>query len=107
MGFEGYLWAAQRITGLILILFFIVHLSTLSSIFSGEAAYDQVLLSLDAPPIKMAALLLLWVVLFHGLNGLRLILFNLFPGINHKRLAYSISIISFLIVLLSIPFVVS
>jgi len=106
LGLEAYLWVAHRITGLILLLFLLFHLYTLSSIFSGEGAYNRVLESLDRPVMKIGEILLLWVVLFHILNGARLILFNLFPSIDHKRLGYVAAIASLVLAFVSVPFIV-
>ena len=106
LGFEAYVWAVHRITGLLLLVFLTFHLFTLSSIFKGEVAYDRILSFMESPVVKVGEIMILWVVLFHSLNGLRLILFNLFPTINHKRFAYSISIISLILVSLSIPFII-
>ena len=103
MGFEAYAWAAQRVTGIGLLIFLAWHLYTLNAIISGPAAYDRVMKSMEAPLFKIGELLLLWVVLFHALNGLRLILLNLIPELSHKKLAYTVSIVSLGLVLLSIP----
>jgi len=105
LGFEAYAWVAQRLTGLIILGFLIIHMYTLSSVTGGETAFDQTMKTMQTPLFKIAELILLWVVLFHGLNGLRLILLNLFPGINHKRLAYSFSLISLVLVIISIPII--
>jgi succinate dehydrogenase / fumarate reductase cytochrome b subunit len=105
LGIEAYAWAAQRITGIILIAFLFVHLHTLSSISGGEATYNATMTSLDNPLIKAGELFLIWLVLFHSLNGLRLIMYNLFPLVNHRRLVYSTSLLSLLLFLVSIPFV--
>jgi len=106
LGFEAYVWAAHRITGLLLLAFLIFHLFTLSSILRGDVAYNRILSFMESPVMKFGEIVLLWVVLFHSLNGFRLILFNLFPTINHKRFAYSISIISLILVSVSIPIII-
>jgi len=106
LGFEAYVWAAHRITGLLLLAFLIFHLFTLSSILRGDVAYNRILSFMESPVMKFGEIVLLWVVSFHSLNGFRLILFNLFPTINHKRFAYSISIISLILVSLSIPIII-
>lgn len=103
MGFEAYAWLAQRITGLILLGFLFVHLYTLSSVLGGEATYNQAMKTLERPLIRIGELLLIWVVLFHSLNGFRLVLHNFFPALNHKGLAYAVSLISVLLCFFSIP----
>jgi len=103
LGFEAYVWASQRVTGLIILGFLIIHIYTLSSILDGETAFDQTMRTLERPIYKLAELILLWALLFHALNGFRLILVNLLPGMNHKKLAYVFSLISLILVLISIP----
>jgi len=104
LGFEAYAWAAQRITGLILLVFLFLHLYTLSSVLGGEGIYNQTMRALERPLVKAGELLLIWVTLYHVLNGFRLIFYNFFPALNHKALAYAVSFVSVLLCLLSIPF---
>ena len=105
LGFEAYVWAAHRVSGLLLLAFLILHLLTLSSVFQGEIAYDRIMRSMDRPLVKTGEIFLLWVALFHGLNGLRLILFNLMPAVQHRGLAYGVTIASFVLAVALIPFV--
>jgi len=105
LGFEAYSFAAQRVTGLVLLGFLVWHLYTLSSILSGPVAYDQAMKALERPVFKMGELLMLWVILFHALNGFRLILWNLIPGLSHRGLAYAVSITSLVLVLFSVPII--
>ena len=97
------MWAAHRITGLIILGFLIIHLYTLGSIIREEIVFDEIMRTMQRPIIKVGELIFLWVLLFHSLNGLRLIMINLFPGINHRAFAYCISIISLILVSISIP----
>ena len=103
LGVEGYAWVLHRLTGLALVVFLLVHLYTLSSVQGGEAAFDRAMMALQQPLPKIGELLLLWVILFHGLNGLRLILVNMLPRINHKITAYMAFAVSTAVVLISIP----
>jgi len=96
-------WVAQRISGIVIFFFLLFHLYTLSAIFSGKEAFDQTMLALNTPLIKAGELLLLWVVLLHGLNGLRLIWITFFPEKGHTALAYAVSLTSVLLTLLAIP----
>lgn len=104
LGFEAYAWAAQRITGLVLLGFLFLHLYTLSTVLSGEDIYNQTMRALERPLVKAGELLLIWVAVYHLLNGFRLITYNLFPGLNHKVLAYAVFVASILLCVSSIPF---
>ena len=103
MGIEGYAWVLHRLTGLALVAFLLLHLYTLSSVRGGEAAFDRTMMALQQPLPKIGELMLLWAILFHGLNGLRLILINVLPRINHKIMAYMVFALPVAGVLISIP----
>jgi len=100
----AYMWAVQRITGLILLGFFILHLTTLSVIFRGAQGFDQTMALMRHPIIKSLELLLIGIVVFHALNGVRLILLNFFIDLNQKILSYCFSLVTILCVIISIPF---
>ena len=103
LGVEGCAWVLHRLTGLALVAFLLVHLYTLSSVQGGEAAFDRAMKALERPLPKIGELLLLLAILFHGLNGLRLILINILPRVNHKIMAYAVIAVSVAAVLISIP----
>ena len=103
LGVEGCAWVLHRLTGLALVAFLLMHLYTLGSVQGGEAAFDQAMKALQRPLPKTGELLLLWAILFHGLNGLRLILINVLPRMNHKIMAYVVIAVSVAVVFISIP----
>jgi succinate dehydrogenase cytochrome b556 subunit len=105
MGLGAYLWVAHRISGLVLLLFFVVHLFTLSSIIDGETIFDRKMKLMDATWIKVGEVILIAVLLFHCFNGLRLILMNLFPRSNENVLAYISIIASIVFTLVVIPII--
>ena len=102
LGFESYTWAVQRVSGFVILVFLIMHLYTLSSVRSGEEFFDKTMASMQSPLIKMGEVLLLWVLFIHALNGIRLILINISPAINHKSLAYWFLAISVILTITSI-----
>jgi succinate dehydrogenase / fumarate reductase cytochrome b subunit len=104
MGVGAYVWAAHRITGLIILGYFVLHLYTLSSILKGVRYFDQVMELMENPLIRVGEIVFLWIVAFHILNGIRLILLNIFIDLNEKMLAYSFSVAAVLIIIISIPF---
>lgn len=105
MGLGAYVWVAHRISGLVLFLFFVVHLFTLSSIIDGEIIFDRKMKLMDATWIKVGEVILIAVLLFHCFNGLRLILMNLFPRSNENVLAYISIIASIVFTLVVIPII--
>lgn len=100
----AYMWAIQRITGLTLFGFFILHLTTLGTFLAGPEAFDRTMELMRHPVIRVLELLLLGVAAFHALNGVRLILLNLFLDINQKVLSYCFSAAAIVFMIISIPF---
>ena len=105
MNLGAYMWALQRVTGLILLCYLLLHLYTLSSIFGGEDAFNRTMALMGRGVIKLLELGLLGTAVFHALNGIRLILINLFVEINEKAMAYGLCLLTIVIVAVSVPFV--
>ena len=105
MGMDAYIMAAHRITGIVLLGYFIVHLFTLGSVFDGIQAFDQKMESMKTPLIKTGEVLLVCIALFHCLNGLRLILINIFPEMNEKPIAYVSLTATIALTIIAIPLI--
>lgn len=73
-GVERYLYALQRLAGLVLILYLIIHIFVVGTRIKGELAWQSMMQLLESPTFRFLEYLLFAVFLFHGLNGLRLIL---------------------------------
>ena len=68
---------AHRISGLILVLYLLVHLLTLSAL-ADPAAFSTKMDGFNAPFFTFLEFILAVPLLFHALNGLRLILYESF-----------------------------
>lgn len=77
-------WALQRITGLGLVLYLFLHIGVISTAQLGAETFDDVLAVLQTPFFVVLDLLLATAVLYHGLNGVRVILIDLGVGITRQ-----------------------
>lgn len=66
-------WVLQRLTGLALTLYLIPHLIVLSSARGGAASFNRATGGIQTPIWYLFDLALLAAFLFHGCNGLRVI----------------------------------
>jgi len=98
-------WALHRITGLLLLAYLVAHLAVLSSIGSGAASFDGAMTQFNRPVFKILELGLLWCALYHGLNGIRLVLLDLPWSLRLKqKLMFASAVtLSLFVVLISIP----
>ena len=93
VGLEGYLYLAHRVSGVILAVYLFVHLYTLSAVLRGAQAFDAVMEAFENPVIKFFELLLVVTVLFHTLNGIRLLLIHFTPFRRSRTLAWGVAVL--------------
>ncbi len=88
-------WAfiLNRITGLALTFYLVLHLIVLNKLTQGSHAYDDFLVLTHLPLIQLGEILLIAAVVLHGLNGLRVILLALGVGLSHQKAMFVISLI--------------
>ena len=81
------MWAfiLHRITGLALIFYLLMHIVVISTSVKGPQAFNQLLAILTTPFFVVLDLGLLAAILFHGLNGVRIVLFDTGVGIRSQK----------------------
>ena len=74
-GREGmWSWVAQRITGVAVFLFLFVHVLDTALVRVDPELYDAVIDTYKTPIVNLLEVGLVGAVLFHALNGLRIVL---------------------------------
>jgi succinate dehydrogenase / fumarate reductase cytochrome b subunit len=73
----------QRVTGVALLLYLILHVHTIGQLSQGPAAFNQALAQFANPFFRVMEIALLGAVILHALNGIRLTLIDL--GVGHQR----------------------
>lgn len=66
-------WVLHRITGVAIFFFLLVHVLDTALVRVSPEAYNVVIESYKTPVVGLAELGLVGAILFHGLNGLRII----------------------------------
>ncbi|SCX07549.1 succinate dehydrogenase / fumarate reductase cytochrome b subunit [Candidatus Aquiluna sp. UB-MaderosW2red] len=66
-------WVLHRITGVAIFFFLLVHILDTALVRISPEAYNVVMESYKTPIIGLAELGLVGAILFHGLNGLRIV----------------------------------
>ena len=78
-------WILQRLSGLFLTLYLLVHIIVIGTAVRGEDAFDKLLANFEKAPFLVLDAGLVGVVAFHALNGLRLILFDFTVGLRFQK----------------------
>jgi succinate dehydrogenase / fumarate reductase cytochrome b subunit len=81
----SWAFALNRLTGLGLALYLFIHLGVLSLLLQGESAWDQFLSIIKSPLFLALDVVLLFGLLFHGLNGIRVALVGMGIGVQGQR----------------------
>ena len=84
-------WMLFRISGLVLVFYLFVHVWVISQgRVGGAASLDNLFKFFDKPMLVFLDLMLVSAVLYHALNGVRIILMDLEIGIKkHKVMFWS------------------
>lgn len=80
-------WTLHRISGLALSAYLIVHIIVISSSARGPSGvnFNSLLATLTQPFFLVLDLLLWAAVLYHTLNGIRVLLFDAGIGVRHQK----------------------
>ena len=78
-------WVLHRVTGVFMILYLLLHIWVIGRATDGPQSFDAAMSTLAGPFWRVLEVGLLACVLYHGVNGIRIILFDLGYGIRAHR----------------------
>jgi len=80
-GREGqWSWVLHRVTGVGIILFLFAHVVDTAVVGWGPEAYNRVLSVYHNPFVQLLELVLVAMVVYHALNGVRIMLLDFWPN---------------------------
>jgi succinate dehydrogenase / fumarate reductase cytochrome b subunit len=88
-GIGQWSWAAHRITGVLVMAFLFGHIVDTFAVGFGPELYDETIALYKQWWFKPFEVMLIAAVLFHALNGLRIILFDFWPKLALKQKAFA------------------
>jgi succinate dehydrogenase / fumarate reductase cytochrome b subunit len=102
-GREGmWTWILHRVTGIGILLFLSIHVIDTAIIILDPALYDEALALYKNPVFRFAELLIFFSVLYHAINGLRIIVQDFWPIVmeRQRQLVWGVAVV---VVLAMIP----
>lgn len=103
-GAEGqWAWILHRASGLGIVLFLYMHIVSIFIAAIGPEPYEWVHKTLyTSPPAKVLEVFLLFGVLYHAFNGMRIIIIDFFPTLGiYQRMIVRIELA--LVILVLVP----
>lgn len=99
--YKGYgllAFLLHRITGLGTLFFLTLHVLTTSSVYFYPQVYNKIIGIFRWPPVMFAEIILVFCVIYHGVNGLRIAYFDLFTNKLRKETSAKKSFIYTLVI---------
>ncbi len=99
-GREGmWAWILHRITGLGVMFFLIWHILDIFLIALGPEEFNRFLALYKAPPFRILEIFLVFSLIYHALNGARIIIMDFAPGLmeHEARLFWVVLILAVVI----------
>lgn len=89
----------RRVSGVALVIYLFMHMWVIGSITQGSAAFDNRLNMVQSPIFKLLEVALLAAVVYHGLDGARLLIVHHFRVTSYRAgVFYAVLLISALLV---------
>lgn len=85
-------FALNRLTGAILVLYLLAHMIVLSRLAAGPSGWDDLLSIFGSRPFLVGDVLLIAAVVFHALNGARVVALTAGYGVRHSGLSVALVI---------------
>lgn len=97
-----YAWALHRASGIGVLFFLLVHIIDIALIGLGKSLYDASVAFYAQPALLPMEVLLVGAVIYHALNGVRIMTIDFTPG-GYRNEKTSFAIVMVLTILLTLP----
>jgi len=87
----SWAWILHRVTGIALIGYLFLHIYSLSPLTEGEVAFNNKMQTFTSPPFMILEWFLFAFVLFHSLNGIRIVIVDWANGAKYHKQLYKLS----------------
>lgn len=101
-------WVLHRITGATIFFFLFIHVLDTALVRVSPQAYDEVVATYKTPIVGLMELALVAAVLYHALNGIRVILIDFWAqGTRYQRLMLAVVASVWLVVMVAATVVIA
>ncbi|HBV97473.1 MAG TPA: succinate dehydrogenase, cytochrome b556 subunit [Desulfotomaculum sp.] len=86
-------WMLHRLTGIGIVLYLLLHATLMgTSLIRGAEAFNATLNTLMTNPVlHLAEIALVGAIIYHGMNGIRLLLFDIGIGFSRQKEIFWVS----------------
>lgn len=84
-------WIFHRLSGIGLVVYLILHINGLKALYD-PTKFDMVMSMYRSPMFKAGEIVLLAMVIYHSINGLRIVLIDVLGWTVHQKRLYAVTI---------------
>lgn len=104
-GIGMWSWILHRVTGVCIALFLLIHIIDTVILGWDEELYNEVMTLYTLPLFRIGEIILVAMVLFHALNGIRIIIVNFWSkGADFQKQLFYIELIIFILIIFPAAF---
>jgi succinate dehydrogenase / fumarate reductase cytochrome b subunit len=101
-GREGmWSWVAHRVTGVLVFFFLFAHVLDTALVRVSPDTYDRVIATYKTPVVNLMELGLVGAVLFHALNGIRIVLIDFWEKGPRYQRAMSVVVVTVFVLVMA------
>jgi succinate dehydrogenase / fumarate reductase cytochrome b subunit len=90
----------RRLTGIVLVIYLLMHIWVIGGINSGAATFNDRMEFLGKPLFRLAEIALLAAVIYHGIDGIRLLIVHYLDVTEYRKsLFYAALVVSVILVI--------
>lgn len=105
-GIGQWAWALHRVTGVAVLLFLFFHILDTALILLGPDWYNRIIRIYRMPLFGLSEIALFGAVLYHALNGLRIVVIDFWPATTryHKPM-FLVVLVAFVVIFIPVAFI--
>ena len=81
----GISWILHRVTGVGITVYLLIHILTVSNLLKGETAFNKAMETVQQPIFILGEIALLGAIVFHALNGIRILIIDFGKGSLYQK----------------------
>lgn len=81
----GIAWLLHRLSGIALAFYLVLHIWVIHSLSLGSERFDQTMEFLGSPLFKVLEIGLLGTIVYHALNGIRVLIIDFGNGAHYQK----------------------
>lgn len=81
----SFAWFLHRVAGVLLSSYLVIHIWVVRTVSQGPEGFNRIMAAVQTPLFILFEVGLLGTVLYHSLNGIRLLLIDTGWGVRHQK----------------------